>query len=294
MKGYVAVLVAIAGLAGSRGAREWTKDEPMETISDEPYAPSPAMAPIITIGYREMAADMLFIRLAGYFGGDDSTSTGIAALVEAIVALDPRLQRIYEYGAEAIVLARNGVDQKAIFHALDIFERGAREFPDDPKIPMRAGEMYLHDLTTKDPKKRREWDEKATLLIESATRKPGADAGMASELVATLQTKYGHRERAIAGLQEMLLVTTDDHARQHLRDKLAELAGADGDEIASELLVARRQFDDAWKATRPAINPNMYILLGNPLGSSFDLVDLATGGHDLVGSKPIEHLEPLE
>ena len=55
--------------------------------------------------------------MTGYFGGADSTSKGVAALVEAIVALDPRYHRPYEYGARAITIALSGVDQRSYLRA---------------------------------------------------------------------------------------------------------------------------------------------------------------------------------
>jgi hypothetical protein len=37
----------------------------------------------------------------------------------------------------------------------------------------------------------------------------------------------------------------------------------------------------------------MYVLLGPRRQPGFDMSDLATGGADLVGAKPVEKLEPL-
>ncbi|HEV7557444.1 MAG TPA: hypothetical protein VGO00_18395, partial [Kofleriaceae bacterium] len=128
MRVALALVVAATGVAAARVAREAAKDEPKEKQIDEPYAPSKSMAPIVTLGYREVAADLLFVRLAGYFGGNDSTADGIASLVDAIVALDPKYHRIYSYGSGAITLARYGVDQRAYEHALEILDIGMKEF----------------------------------------------------------------------------------------------------------------------------------------------------------------------
>ena len=48
-------------------------------------------APLLFLGYREVAADILFVRLRGYFGGYQNDAEGIASLCEAIVELDPRI-----------------------------------------------------------------------------------------------------------------------------------------------------------------------------------------------------------
>jgi hypothetical protein len=247
----------------------------------------------VTLGYRELVADLLFFRLKGYFGGTENTANGVASLVEAIIALDPEHHRIHEWGARAITLASRGVDNAAYLRALAVLDAGARKFPDDWKLPYLAGEIYTQDLQTSDPAQRRAWDERGTLLTESAIRKPNAPASAAT-WAATMRTRLGQHQRAIDGLREMLLVTGDDNVRARLLEKLAALQDAGASELAAELLDARRAFEAAWLAARPAVPASMYVLIGGPLERGFDLADLATGGRDLVGTQPIERLEPME
>ena len=286
-------LLAILALAGARVAREAAEARAPAVIADEPYAPAPDTAPLVTLGYRELSADLLFLRLKGYFGGSESTANGIAALVEAIAALDPRYHRIYEWGGRAITLASRGVDNAAYRRAIAVLEAGAQQFPDDWKLPYLAGQIYTQDLQTKDPAERRAWDERGTLLTESAIRKPNAPAEAAT-WAATMRTRLGQHQRAIDGLREMVLVTDDASARARLLAKLADLEHQGESELAAELLEARHRFEAAWYATRPAVTPGMYLLLGPPLSPSFDLGALATGGRDLVGAQPFEGLEPLD
>ncbi len=286
-------LVAALAIGGARVAREAAEGAAPQVIADEPYAPAPDTAPLVTLGYRELFADLLFLRLKGYFGGRENTANGVAALVEAIVALDPQYRRIYEWGARAITLAGRGVDNAAYLRAIAILDAGAQTFPEDWKLPYLAGEIYTQDLQTTNPAERRAWDERGTLLTESAIRKPDAPAEAAT-WAATMRTRLGQHQRAVDGLREMLLVTNDDTARARLLAKLADLENDSANELASELLDARRAFDAAWLAARPSVPPSMYILIGPPLSPRFDLADLATGGRELVGTHAIERLEPLE
>jgi hypothetical protein len=286
-------IVAALAVGGARVAREAAERQAPRVIADEPYAPAPDTAPLVTLGYRELFADLLFLRLKGYFGGTENTANGVAALVEAIVALDPQHHRIYEWGARAITLAGRGVDTAAYLRAIAVLGAGASRFPDDWRLPYLAGEIYTQDLQTRDPAQRRAWDERGTLLTESAIRKPNAPASAAT-WAATMRTRLGQHQRAIDGLREMLLVTNDDNVRARLLEKLAALEDAGANELAAELLDARRAFEAAWLAARPAVPASMYILIGGPLDPRFDLTDLATGGRDLVGAQPIERLEPLD
>lgn len=246
----------------------------------------------MALGFREVGADLLWIRLTGYFGGPDSTADGVASLVEAINALDPRYERPYEYGARAITIAQHGVTQQSYERSVAILEHGMNEFPEDWKLPMLAGQIYTQDLETKDPAQRRAWDERGTLLTESAIRKPGAPTDAAT-WVAFMQTKLGQRDRAVKDLRELILVTRDESSRQALLEKLAKLVDSDADEVAAEVFEERKRFDSMWKRDRPSITPEMYILLGPRIRPGFDMTDLATGGLDLQTVAPPEKLEPL-
>ena len=285
--------IALVALGVARVAREAAEHEAPRLLADEPYAPAPDSAPMVALGYRELFADLLFLRLKGYFGGSESTADGIAGLVEAIVALDPHFHRVYEWGARAITLASRGVDNTAYRRAVAVLEAGTEQFPDDWKLPYLAREIYTQDLQTTDPAQRRAWDERGTLLTESAIRKPNAPIEAAT-WAATMRTRLGQHQRAVDGLREMLLTTDDEHARARLLGKLADLERGAATEIASELLEARHRFETAWRTARPAVPASMYVLIGAPLRPGFDLGDLATGGRDLVGAQTVERLEPLE
>jgi hypothetical protein len=286
-------IVALVALGGARAARVAAEQQAPRTLADEPYAPAPATAPLVTLGYRELAADLFFLRLKGYFGGSESTAGGVATLVDAVVALDPSFHRIYEWGARAITMAGHGVDNAAYLRAIAVLEAGTRQFPDDWKLPYLAGQIYTQDLQTQDPAQRRVWDERGTLLTESAIRKPNAPAEAAT-WAATMRTRLGQHQRAVDGLREMVLVTDDASARARLLAKLAELEHDAENEVAAELLEARHRFEAAWQSARPAVPPSMYLLIGPRLAPGFDLAELATGGRDLVGAQPIERLEPLD
>jgi hypothetical protein len=291
----VRTTLVIAIAAVSLGVAHVTRDaaELSNEADAEPYAPSPLAAPIVSLGFRELAADLLSIRLTGYFGGRESSADGVASLTEAIVALDPRYHRAYGYGANAMTIAATGVTQDIFRRSIAVLEQGIREFPEDWQLPMLAGEIYTQDLETTDPAQKHAWDERGTDLIESAIRKPGAPQEAAT-WVAYMQTKLGQRERAVRNLRELLLVTRDADARKRLLDKLAELENTDSAELAGEIFEERKKLDAHWLHDRPDLPATMYILLGPRIAPGFDMTDLATGGIDLVTSQAVEQLPPVD
>jgi len=286
------LVIAFGAVGTAHLARELCRDDAPGTVADEPYAPSPGAAPFAVLGYREAAADLLWVRLVGYFGGTDSTAEAIGSLVDAIIALDPRYDRVYEFGARTMTIASHGVTQSTFLRAIAVLERGAAEFPDNWKLPYLAGQIYTQDLQTTDAAQRRKWDERGTALVEAAIRKPNAPAEAAT-WAATMRTRLGQHQQALDGLREMMLLTSNPLAQRRLVDKLATLEKTDADELAAEMLEANRRFRNE-RMSRPALPASFYVLIGPRPKPVFDLADLATGGRDLLEAKPIERLEPIE
>jgi len=287
-------LCALATIAGAQGARALAAQERPPDHS-EPFAPSPTAAPFLSLGYREVAADLLFFRLVGYVGGKDYTADGVASLAEAVQAMDPRHRKIYEWGALAMMLAArkdNQIDNATFLRAVKLLERGELQFPTEFKYPELAGEVYLVDLQTKDPAQRRQWDELGVELLNRAVRKPNAPASLGT-WVAQLRTKLGQKERAKKELRELIQITDDEKALGDLIAKLAELENVDSADVALEVLDARKRFEAQWRHDRPYMPQSLYILIGPTPKPGFDPEDLATGGRDLVGADFVDVLEPV-
>jgi hypothetical protein len=287
-------LVAACGVLSiglAQGVRELVRDDNADTVT-EPYVPSPSAAPFVSLGYRELAADLLFFRLVGYFGVGKYTANAIVSLVEAIVILDPHHPKIYEWGSLAIMMAAHRAEnpRDMYMRTLALLETGARISPNDYKLLQLAGEVYMVELRTDDPVERRAWDEKGAALFDAAVRKPNAPASAAMN-ATYLRTKLGQKQRAIDNLRELLLITRDDSARQSILDQLAELSKKDSADIASELLQLRKQFYDAWNRDRSYVPPSLYVLIGAPVTPGFDMTDLAAGG--VVPAEPAERREPV-
>lgn len=297
MRNVLGLLIAALALAGAHVARGAAvrAGNGGEEVVEAPYTPSAQVAPFLSLGYREAMADVFYVRLRGYFGGyRGTTGDGMASLGEAIVSLDPRFHSAYYYAANAMTIAESGVDQRTNLRAVALLERGVKEFPDDWKLPHLAGQIYIQDLESKDDAQQRAWKERGLQLIESAIRKPGAPMEAAT-WAAAVRSRLGQKQRAIAGLRELLLTSTNDAARKRMIDSLAKIEDADSTAIAAEVLEMRRQFEDEWKSLRPDLPATMYLLVGAPVRPGFDMTDLATGGRDLiVDTGQFENLPPVE
>lgn len=285
------VLVALVSILGARtvGAHANDTRKGWPKVADLPFAPSASTAPYVSLGYREMLADLLWIRAIGYVGGDDDKAAGTRALVEAIVALDPRFERVYAFTGSALSAVGTDPSTDDLLASIRLLERGMKEFPKNCKLPLLAGQVYVAELESDDPEQVKRWQLEGARYLERAIRLPGC-AKDTGTLVAHLRSKLGQREKAIRDLRELIVYTDDPKQRQKLIDKLAELDEKDAAALAYELEIEKKRFEAAWVATRPEVTPGMYILLGPPLAPAFRLEDLAVD-RDLFGSE--ETIEPL-
>lgn len=254
-----------------------------------PSAPSARMSPFISLGYRELLADLLWIKTIGYVGGDDDRAEGTRKLIEAIIALDPSFQRPYGWGALAISSVGVQATNDDLLAAIRILEQGMARFPDSYELPLRAGQIYTVDLQTDDPEQRRQWQIAGARMLERAVRIPGAPRDVAT-FAAFLRTQVGQRDKAVRDLRELILYTQHGRDRDALIRKLAELESGDAATLDHELELESKRFERAWQATRPELPPTQFLLVGPPLAPRFRLEDLAVD-RDLIGSE--ETVEPL-
>jgi hypothetical protein len=273
----------VLGAHANQTRATWPKD------ANLPFAPSAGAAPYVSLGYRETMADLLWIRAIGYVGGDDDRSAGTRALVEAIVALDPRFERIYPFAGAALSALGTEPTTEDLLASIRLLERGMKEFPQNCKIPLLAGQIYTVELASDDPEQVKRWQLEGAQYIERAARIPGCKKDIGT-FAAHLRTKLGQREKAIRDLRELILYTDSATERQKLIDKLAELEEKEAGAIAYELEMEKKKFEEEWAATRPEVPPTLYLLLGPPPAPGFRLEDLAVD-RDLVGSE--ETIEPL-
>lgn len=290
--GALGGLLLLAGAQAVRRAVAAQRDA-WPKVVEVPYAPSPGAAPFVTLGYRELATDLLWVRVVGYFGGEDDTADGIRGLVDAMVALDPMYARSYEWGARAVEWADGGATQADRLWAVSILERGMGIHPARWKLPYLAGQIYILDLETDDPVQRSAWQARGAELIDRAVRMPGAMRGGAT-LAAHIRSQLGQQERAERDLEEMIASTSDPEARLKLINKLAALRNENAQVLAEEYDFYRRQFILARLSALPQADDATYILVGDPPKPYIDLGDLAVGGDQPTGLDDELVFEPLE
>ncbi len=251
--------------------------------------PSPGVARILAMGYNELAADLVWVRMLVYYGDGLVHDTGMPdteALVRLVNTLDPRFRKPYIWGAYATTF-RNRFATPAEYRAsVEVLRRAVEQYPDDWEFAWVLGLRLFLDVKATSPEEETRLKEEGAAYIERAMRLPKAPSDLPL-LAASFRSRLGQKEHALRDLREMILNTQDEKGRQELVNRYAALVS----ETAShELADAAAELDAAWKKHLPYASRTLYILLGPPPSAGFDLdaaarADLFSDGTSLAPSK---------
>lgn len=161
-------------------------------------------------GFRNLAADVWYMRFASYWGYQLTHGRhfqNLAPLLDLITDLDPRFRTAYDYGALALG------DSGQVDEAVKLLDKGAKVEPSDHWFPYKAGitlfffsEDYL----------------RAARYFERAAGLPGAPPE-ARYFAARMYEKGTRRDLAIASWRQTYATATDPSVRQVARNALERL-----------------------------------------------------------------------
>ena len=200
---YAEIALALAALAllvaASRGVEGIAgKKHRLEVL----YLPSGQFIEQASLGYRDLAADVLWFKMVQYYGGYRMGENNIALfahLVDVITDLDPQFKYAYVFGA--LVIAQ---DLGQFKQGIGILEKGIRNNPQDWWLPFQLGFLnyvYARDYT------------KALFYFEKAARLPGSGP-QAARFAAFAAGKAGHVETSIAMWEELARTSDNKYIRE--------------------------------------------------------------------------------
>jgi hypothetical protein len=120
--------------------------ERMNVIEGEEllYLPSGEMIQLVSLGFDEVAADILYIKLIGYFATHamtDRVYTWLYHIADLVTTLDPHFRFPYVFAGLMLNLEADQFD-----NARKILLKGINVFPDDWYFPFALGLNYFfHD-----------------------------------------------------------------------------------------------------------------------------------------------------
>jgi tetratricopeptide (TPR) repeat protein len=174
------------------------------------YLPSGDYLRMASLGYRELAADLLWLQTIQVMGErklSEEEGHWLYDAVDRITTLDPKFVRAYEAGSHALCILVVMPEESN-----RLLEKGMQHNPQEWKLPFLLGINYYFELAD---------DEKAAEAMAKAARLPGAPQGIA-RLAAKLFVSAKSPQQAVELLAKVYEETSDENVRKMLEVRLKE------------------------------------------------------------------------
>jgi hypothetical protein len=180
---------------------------------EEPlYIPTGRLLPYLSLGHKQLLADLLWLRTILYFGEHSLTDRDfpyLYHLVDIVTTLDPCFLEPYLFGGIALSLEAHAVEESN-----SLLQKGMKHFPNEWRIPFYLGFNYWYF---------KEERGQAAQYVALASQLPGAPSYL-SRLAATLYLQGGQGEVALKFLREIHSRFQDERIRENLEKKMEEIA----------------------------------------------------------------------
>ena len=192
------------------------------------YLPSGRHTKALTLGFSNLAADVLWVRAVSYFGGHILTDREYPWLYHILVqvtTLDPPFMYPYLFGGMALSLKPETGSE-----SIAMLTRGMTNYPGDWRYPFYIGFNAFYNQ--RDP-------ERAAGLMRYAASLPGSPEYL-PRLAASLLAESGGVEAAVRFLETMAEGTRDESARENILRKIEDLRASRIPENAQGVLAGKR------------------------------------------------------
>lgn len=209
--------LVVAGVAFSAGdfaadrSREIRPEDPSVGVS---YLPSSEALRVVSMGYENVMADVLWLRTVTYYGAWRKGDHGLEffrALTDRIVDLDPLFLDGYKFGAYVLADDMNSMES-----ALALTAKGMEAMPDEWELPFLNGLLYYTVQLETGPAA--EWFQRAAAMDTAPE--------MAKRFAAFVTGRSGDLEKAYALWDYVYQTTANPEMRQKAKDYMDGLRPA--------------------------------------------------------------------
>jgi hypothetical protein len=226
LAGGLVLLVAAQATVQRTFERAW----PRRTFEQQLYLPTGRHLKAFSLGFGDLAADLLWIRAIGYYGGHaltDREYPWLHNILDQVTNLDPAFRFPYLFGG--ITLALDGETGR---QSIALLRKGMTQYPGDWRFPFYIGFNYFYHQ--QDP-------EHAAEYMRYAASLPGSPEYL-PRLAASLMVESGRRSAAIRFLATLAEGARDESVRANILQKIEDLrAGRTPDSLRSFLSGKRAQ-----------------------------------------------------
>lgn len=205
----LALLLALGAQAGVQ--RSFERAWPQRRFEQLMYVPTGRHLKALTLGFSNLAADVLWIKAIGYFGGhalSDREYPWLHHILDQVTTLDPSFKYPYLFGG--IVLA---VERESAEESIALLTKGMTQYPGEWRYPFYIGFNAFYHLH--DP-------ERAALFMRHAASLPGSPEYV-PRLAASLMAESGRVAAAVLFLETMAEGSRSESERANIRRKIEAL-----------------------------------------------------------------------
>lgn len=228
------------------------------------YLPPPQWLPVLSFGYREALADLLWMKALIYFGDElyhRSNARHLYDYADAILILDRHFKAVYHWVASCALYRPGEITVGDAKRAISYLERAVKLFPFDGGLAWDLGATYSYELAPMldDPAQRLEAKRKGLEQLQFAVLR-GAAPPWVALANASLWTKLGRTEQAIRHLEETYTSISDPSLREQIEKRLSVLRSQ---AFTEAFIYTVREFEQARQRDFPFVSPGLYWQLGS-------------------------------
>lgn len=252
----------VTGLYVTRRAA-FDRHQAARTYEDVYYLPAAQTLPVLSLGFRQALADILWCRSLVYFG-EELVQRGAVRHVfdytDGILALDPDFRAVYPWVATAAIYRPGDVDVDTGLRAADYLRRAVERWPEDGELQWDYGSLLRFELAplVTDPVKKRALLERAAPHLEIAARLGAGPAWLAINSIDLLN-KLGRTEQAIRHLTEMHATVPEGPIKEELARRLDALRFHT---FVEGMRAADAAFEKARARDYPYLSPGLFLFVG--------------------------------
>jgi len=175
------------------------------------YLPRGEYLRVAVLGYRQIAADLIWIKAVQHFGKREQTTEGYLwayHAVDVLTDLDPKFSYAYLTGGTIL-----GVWANLVQESITLLTKGMRHNPDVWQLPFFVGYDYFYEL--------RDYAS-AAIYFRIAAGLPGAPEYL-PRLAARMTAEAGDPEAALEFLERLYEQMKDDRSRAAIEKRIKEI-----------------------------------------------------------------------
>jgi hypothetical protein len=238
------------------------------------YLPRSGALRSLSLGHRELMADMVVIRALVYFGSELTRKGDFRWFdnyLQTAVELDPDWRAPYKWAGVATMYNGRTITNEMVLRSSHFLELGVKRFPSDWELAFMLGCNYLFELHSNDRAQRDAWRRQGAEWVRHAAIVGGAPSWVPL-LAATIMRQEGQEEAAVRHLEEVYITTQDETTRAQVKNRLVALK-AKLDFAREER--ERAEFLRAWKQNLPYAPADFFVIAGPRRSPRLDLRELA-------------------